>query len=996
MTGAGLDAIVIGTGFAGAVTACRLVEAGLRIAILERGRRYEADDFPVHASLFPAASEAGSVPDLSQIAWRLGGGLWDFRDLGDVVIAQAAGYGGGSLVYANVHLRAPPEVFEQSWPREYRDLERYYDLAAFMLDVAPIPEKRLPRKTRALRDAAQRCASAGRAGFSFFRPPLAVRFPGDVGHADARRPQDHETAGCDGCGECGFGCSKHARNTLDTNYLARAEKAMASDGTHLADLRTQAEVVEIRRTTGANEPGYVVEYLDHCLGARGEPCRVEAPVVFLCAGAVQTTELLLRGKRSGELLISSPELGRRFHTNADAPAVVFDCEELQESDTGPTIAGALLHRSEGEWLMVQDGGLPEALEPLLGLYRSPLCAGRNRFREAERHSERALADTVRAPRPPWAPLPLGGLRGALGAFGRGSSSPERALADLLGAELLELARGESRTPRRWRLPDPLRSALSVGREDLLQALSNAAEPLVERFVERLAQRLRDTGALDSLLGRLRLEELDGVDLRALDLEARLLRLAVQQVFGSQAGLIHELVSFLLEELLPDRETALDHAAGALRFALDYRFADGHSAILLSMGRDRVPGRLELDAEGHLVAKLPSRLESPETLLQERLLRDLAACGLRGELRTNPAWTLLDRRFTVHAQGGAPMGEPANGGVCDPDGSVRGCPGLYVMDAAAFPSPVGVNPSATITAIAELKIERFLRAHLGDESWRARESGEAARWAATRRDALDPLSRPECRSGSRGPASRAIGIAFSEEMAGCHGPPFEGHDPRRYRATERRGIEDSATLELDLHGTIDDLTGFLARHERLGRDARRSGAGDVDAASIPVTGWVHATRLPGVPAGRRSFSVGPESSIALLAPSDLGESAGSGQRSIEYRLHFGEPPRLWRLDGKKLLYDDPGLDAFEDATTLYFDLYCNDHHERSGVLRLPTHALFGRQIPSFEATGTTDPVRRAWALASFGRFFFGHLAKIYLPDTAHAVPLLFRAALRGHV
>ena len=32
-----LKAIVIGTGFAGAVTACRLVEAGFDVCVLERG-----------------------------------------------------------------------------------------------------------------------------------------------------------------------------------------------------------------------------------------------------------------------------------------------------------------------------------------------------------------------------------------------------------------------------------------------------------------------------------------------------------------------------------------------------------------------------------------------------------------------------------------------------------------------------------------------------------------------------------------------------------------------------------------------------------------------------------------------------------------------------------------------------------------------------------------------------------------------------------------------
>ena len=32
------DAIVIGSGFGGAITACRLAEAGMKVLVLERGR----------------------------------------------------------------------------------------------------------------------------------------------------------------------------------------------------------------------------------------------------------------------------------------------------------------------------------------------------------------------------------------------------------------------------------------------------------------------------------------------------------------------------------------------------------------------------------------------------------------------------------------------------------------------------------------------------------------------------------------------------------------------------------------------------------------------------------------------------------------------------------------------------------------------------------------------------------------------------------------------
>lgn len=35
-------------------------------------------------------------------------GAYDVKALNDVLVVQAAGYGGGSLIYANVQMRPPP------------------------------------------------------------------------------------------------------------------------------------------------------------------------------------------------------------------------------------------------------------------------------------------------------------------------------------------------------------------------------------------------------------------------------------------------------------------------------------------------------------------------------------------------------------------------------------------------------------------------------------------------------------------------------------------------------------------------------------------------------------------------------------------------------------------------------------------------------------------------------------------------------------------------
>ena len=62
--------------------------------------------------------------------------------------------------------------------------------------------------------------------------------------------------------------------------------------------------------------------------------------------------------------------------------------------------------------------------------------------------------------------------------------------------------------------------------------------------------------------------------------------------------------------------------------------------------------------------------------------------------------LLDVPTTAHILGGAVMGETPEQGVVGFDGQVHGYRGLYVVDGSNVPVNLGVNPSLTITAMAE--------------------------------------------------------------------------------------------------------------------------------------------------------------------------------------------------------------------------------------------------------------------------------------------------------
>ncbi len=1117
------DAIVIGSGFAGAVTACRLAESGQRVLVLERGRRYQLDDFPVFPNPARGGGDGEGAPDFSRAFWKLGQGLWDVRDLGDAIVAQAAGYGGGSLVYANVHLRAPKEVFED-WPEEYRGdaLEPYYDLAAYMLEVEPLPGQYegLPKRSRF--DAA-----AKGLGRRSFRPPLAVNFQRE------RTLLGVEQGVCDLRGDCCFGCGAGAKNTLDLNYLALAEERGAA-------VETLAEVVSIeeRDGEGLDEDGhYVVHYRSHVYV---EERSVVARWVFLCAGSVNTTELLLRSRAAGLLPAGGPEPGSRYFPNSDDVAVAFDCDELHETDRGPTITSGLLYdgapeendpsarwklafrqgvrepapgsavrgrcsgargdlavlpllragdwrnstasgelvlssvcgtfredeplESDGHdfayaasaarelrhWFLVEDGGMPEPLEPLLGVFRSPLWVRRNRFDErlaAEADGARSTRP-LRSPRMAYAPLPFGSLPELASSLPRGALQGVPQLRN-------EVLRGSD-----W-LPPQLADALARDREELLDDFAALGEGIVNDFLDRAAAGIEDEYRFEDLLKRLDLAGLEVSGVGGLELGRRILRLAVQIAFGSQARLARDVAELVLNRALPGQRGLSRRLFEAVRWLLDYRLSDGRTGVLLVMGRDALPGTLSLgvgaipepgsavrsarsDAEGIVIGasepggwarghggtlvlamrrgrfsegdcllggttslgvarsqpedigatasfgtdpesfvgsalaglrlcvlrvevprvpqgrmspriehaslrvRLPDALETPERATQERLLRDIAA-RWGGELRTNPVSSLFGRRISVHSQGGCPM--PS---VTDASGLAAGCRGLYVMDAAAFPSPVGVNPSATIAAVAEYKVKRFIRAHV-DPRWEPWRFEDARSWASGRRESLDPLSSET--TPSPPPASRPVGIEFDEVMRG-----------------QIALGEGSLPISTCMHATISDLGRFL--------DLHRSGQPQM----IQLTGSVAIGSEP------RHFELGDKSHLRLFRT--VGDGTGAEWRTMEYALWWedaeGDGGRhAYRLEGQKNLRDESGtFDLWEDSTTLIFKVLRDGQIVwPRGILRTPAHEFFEMQLPSFRATNTTDPARQSWALAAFGKFFFGHLVDTYVPELDRVIDVV---------
>ncbi|MBZ4417352.1 GMC oxidoreductase [Myxococcus sp. RHSTA-1-4] len=339
------DALVIGTGFGGAVAACRLAQAGLSVRVLERGLRYPKGGFP----------RDWDNP-INGWLWKHGQGLFDVKLLQGMSIVQAAGYGGGSLIYANVHLRPPAETFVTGWPEGYsrESLDPYFDLVAHMMDLRPITDsaRGLPTKTQRMRDVARQLGREQQ----FFYPDLAVRFTpaGEPLPNKFGVPQE----GCNYCGECDIGCNVRAKNTLDLNYLAVAEQRGAQ-------VSTQAEAT---RLEPLSPEGYRVTYVDH--GAGGAVCTVDARRVFLCAGAVNSTELLLRCRDEwGTLPRLGEKLGCRYSANGDFLAFALETREVWDPAEGPTITTSMVvDQGQGPdktWFLLQEGGHPEQVAGLV-------------------------------------------------------------------------------------------------------------------------------------------------------------------------------------------------------------------------------------------------------------------------------------------------------------------------------------------------------------------------------------------------------------------------------------------------------------------------------------------------------------------------------------------------------------------------------------------------------------------------------------------------------
>jgi cholesterol oxidase len=298
------DYVIIGSGFGGSVSALRLAEKGYSVLVLERGKRYEDQDFP-------------------KTNWNIGKsiwlpflgcfGTWELTFMNGAVALHGSGVGGGSLMYANVLMEPDDRLFAApSWHNlaDWKAVLRpHYDTAKRMLGVTTNP--RLWPADQVMKEQADEWG----AGDSFHPTEVGVFF----GKENETYPDPYfdgegpARTGCNFCGGCMVGCRYNAKNTLPKNYLYLAERLGVK-------IHAEVTVKDIRPLV--NHPGgdrlYEVAYQKTTTWLYHPRQVVQARNVIVAAGALGTLELLLRCRsRDRSLPKISGRLGENVRTNSE-------------------------------------------------------------------------------------------------------------------------------------------------------------------------------------------------------------------------------------------------------------------------------------------------------------------------------------------------------------------------------------------------------------------------------------------------------------------------------------------------------------------------------------------------------------------------------------------------------------------------------------------------------------------------------------------------------
>jgi cholesterol oxidase len=345
------DFVIVGSGYGGAITAARLANAPLdpkpSVCLLERGKEWEVGRFPDSLDEVVGAQRNAANPL----------GLYELLSYRDISVIQGSGLGGTSLVNANVAIIPDEEVFHKpGWPAGVKlgTLRPYYERARQTLAAGPHPRAAQLLKVQAL------ARRGNQIGLQAQALDIAVNFT-----IDGLNPYGVPQKPCIDCGDCVTGCNVGAKNTLAMNYLPLARRGGA-------DIFVQTEVLRLEKLAGG---GWRVHGRLLKDGSLAENFSIEAGNVILAAGAINTTEILLRSQAAG--LELAPALGTAFGGNGDFFGLAYNGDfrtnvlgfgnrsssPRAANAPGPTIVGALRYHAQAavdERFTIEDLSFPSA------------------------------------------------------------------------------------------------------------------------------------------------------------------------------------------------------------------------------------------------------------------------------------------------------------------------------------------------------------------------------------------------------------------------------------------------------------------------------------------------------------------------------------------------------------------------------------------------------------------------------------------------------------
>lgn len=293
------DYIIIGSGFGGSVSAMRLAEKGYSVLVIEKGKKYEAKDFPK------------TNWNVRKFLWMPKLRLFGFQNIDffkEVMIFSGVGVGGGSLVYANTHMFPTDAFFNNpSWAR-FRDwkatLLPFYEKARFMLGSAKY--EKMHAEDYALKELAEDMGKG-----DSFKPVDGV----GVYFGDTKEFKDPyfnglgpERKGCAECAGCMVGCRYHAKNTLDKNYLWFAQKFGAE-----VIAETEADKIDFK------DGVYTIHTKSSTALLSGGKKVLKSKGLVVSGGVLGTLQLLFKQKYDHKGLEGiSNTLGYSIRTNSES------------------------------------------------------------------------------------------------------------------------------------------------------------------------------------------------------------------------------------------------------------------------------------------------------------------------------------------------------------------------------------------------------------------------------------------------------------------------------------------------------------------------------------------------------------------------------------------------------------------------------------------------------------------------------------------------------